>query len=85
MVAESADSKVSEDLLRRILLRFLLASAAVDWPGVDGLTEDDILSCYPLASAKGNVPGKRELLRRHPNLSAEIEALFARNGWRDCV
>ena len=85
MTAESADPRNAESLLRRILLEFLLTCDAVHWPGVDGLTEDDILGCYPGASANRDVPGKRELLRRHPNLSAQIEHLFARNGWQDCT
>ena len=45
MTAESADPRNSESLLRRILLEYLLTCDAVDWPGVDGLTEDDILGC----------------------------------------
>jgi hypothetical protein len=62
-------------------MRYLQESRVKCWPGVDGLTEDDVLECYPTACALGQVPGCRELCNRHPELAATIEALFAMNGW----
>lgn len=80
MPAESANQP--ESLLRQLLLEYLQDSRAVDWPGADGLTEDDILNFYPQASAKGNVPDGPELCRRHSDLVAEIQTLFRLKDWQ---
>src|SRR5207245_3053179 len=74
MLAEAAQRKNSGDLLRQVLLDYLQASGVVEWPGADGLTANDILSCYPLASAGGKVPDRQELCRRHTELIAEIQS-----------
>ena len=81
MPAKSANQMTSGDLLRQVLLDYLLASKVVDWPGGDGLTEDDILNCYPQASAAGEVPDRQELCRRHAELVAEILSFFTLKGW----
>ena len=52
--------------LCELLLRYLQESRVNCWPGVDGLTEGDVLECYPTACALGQVPGCHELCTRHP-------------------
>ena len=64
-------------MLNEILLGHLRMMDANFWPGIDGLTLDVVLACYTRAAAAGHVPGKEELLRRHPELAAELEAFFA--------
>ena len=81
MFAESAKRQTSADLLRQVLLDYLLASRAVTWPGADGTTVDDILTCYPQAVAAGEAPDWQELCRRHTELIAEIQSLFQLKGW----
>ncbi len=61
--------------LRDILLALLQAGGVCMWPGVDGLTVDDVLRCYPAAIAAGKVPDWPELQRRYPALMAEIQKL----------
>jgi hypothetical protein len=63
--------------LSEILLDHLRMINPHSWPGMDGLTLDVVLQSYSQAAASGQVPGKNELLRRHPELSAELEAVFA--------
>ena len=65
MYVEYAKHMTPADLLRQVLLDYLQASWVVAWPGADGLTEDDILNCYPQASVAGKVPDWQELCRRH--------------------
>jgi hypothetical protein len=81
MLAKTAIRKTSGDLLRQVLLDYLQASRVVGWPGGDGLTEDDILNCYPQASAAGEVPDRQELCRRHTELVVEIQSFFTLKGW----
>src|SRR4051794_8291835 len=85
MFAESARRVTSDDLLRQVLLNYLLGSTVGGWPGADGLTRDDVLRCYPEACARGEVPDRRELCRRHAELSAGIAALFTSNGWPEVM
>jgi len=63
--------------LNAILLGHLRAMDAHFWPGIDGLTLDVVLDCYCQAAAAGHVPGKEELLNRHPELAEAIAAIFA--------
>jgi hypothetical protein len=63
--------------LHAILLGHLREMDANFWPGIDGLTLDVVLDSYCLAAASGHVPGKDELLHRHPELAEAIEAFFA--------
>jgi hypothetical protein len=81
MVAESVRGVTSGEMLGQILLNYLQASRTMSWPGTDGLTVDDILKCYPLASAVGEVPDYQELCHRHPGLIAEIQSLFLLKDW----
>ncbi len=81
MVADSKVGKTQGDMLREVLLNYLLASRVVGWPGVDGFTEDDILNFYPLATAAGEVPARPELCRNHADLIGEIQSLFTLKGW----
>ena len=81
MIAQSAEPVTSPALLREILLDYLLISWVAGWPGVDGLTRDDVLSTYHEASVEGKVPDRHELCCRHPELIAEIQSLFASKGW----
>ena len=61
-----------------VLLAYLDGVAAPALPGGDGLTLEDILSCYPVAVGAGQVPGRRQLCERHPELADEVAAFFAR-------
>jgi hypothetical protein len=81
MSAESEKRKSSGDLLRQVLLDYLRASSVVAWPGVDGLTDDDIVNCYPKAIAAGGVPGWQELQDRFPELADELQAMRSAKGW----
>jgi hypothetical protein len=64
--------------LLEVLLGYLQAAASVAaWPGADGLTLENILDCYPVAVAAGEVPDWQELLRRHPELVTELQAWLA--------
>lgn len=63
--------------LNAILLGHLRAMDPHFWPGIDGLTLEVVLDSYCHAAAAGHVPGKAELLQRHPGLADAIEALFA--------
>jgi hypothetical protein len=47
------------------------------WPGADGLTIDAVLSGYTQAAAAGQVPGLVELTGTYPELTAELEEVFA--------
>jgi hypothetical protein len=69
--AESRRRQVREVLLLHFQARGPL------WPGADALTMQEILDNYPAFAAAGRVPGKEELLRRFPELAAELEAFFS--------
>ena len=64
--------------LNEILLSYLRTIDQHAWPGVDGLTLDVVLDSYSWMAIAGHVPGKDELLRRHPELAAELEDLFSK-------
>ena len=82
MVPVFAKPVASSDLLHQVLLDYLRASWVAAWPGGDGLTDDDVLACYPQAIAAGAVPDRQELCRRQAELVDEIESLFTLRGWR---
>jgi hypothetical protein len=60
-----------------ILLGYVQCRAAWLWPGSDALTLEEVLRSYPQAAAVGRVPDLPELLRRFPDLAAELTAWFA--------
>ena len=70
--------------LREVLLDYLQGSCSVAaWPGGDGLTLEDILDFYPKAVVRGKVPDWQQLLRRHPELEAELHSwLAAKDRWQ---
>lgn len=59
------------------LLQRLRELSACDFPGVDGMTAEDVLHCYPVLALRGRVPGRQELLRRYPEWTGRINALFS--------
>jgi hypothetical protein len=81
MLAESTKQEAPAESLRHLLITYLRASKFVGWPGTDGLTEDDIVNCYPQAISAGNVPGWHELQIRFPGLASELQALRSAKGW----
>jgi hypothetical protein len=83
MLAESDTRKTPGELLLQVLITSLRGSRVVGWPGADGLTEDDIVNCYPQAIAAGEVPGWHELQDRFPDLTGELQALRSAKGWLD--
>jgi hypothetical protein len=74
---EAAESGTCWQRLQELLLGYLQGTDAPLWPGVDGLTLEEVLRSYPEHAAAGRVPGQRELLRRHPELRDELLAFFA--------
>jgi hypothetical protein len=63
--------------LPELLLAYLDAAPAPAWPGVDGLTLDDVLACYLNAVRAGQVPDPLQLRQQHPDLAGELDAFFA--------
>jgi hypothetical protein len=45
-------------------------------PGADGVTLDDVLSCYEALADRGQVPAEAELCRQHPELASRLVAFF---------
>lgn len=76
MRPESARTASSIQSLQEILLAYLEAAHVRLWPGTDGLTLHDVLLSYPQAMAAGRVPGRKELLRKHPDLREDLESFF---------
>jgi hypothetical protein len=74
MPDEPAERKAA---VQKLLLGYLQAAVVPLWPGTDGLTLQDALLSYPQAAAAGRAPDLRQLLRKHPELAAELTALFA--------
>jgi hypothetical protein len=75
MSAQLADPAARQ--VTEILLGYLQCRAGRLWPGSDGVTLDEVLRSYPQAAAARLVPDLPELLRRYPDLAAEMAAWFA--------
>jgi hypothetical protein len=83
----SGETTSSEDItgrLLKVLLSYLQDTRVIEaWPGVDGMTIDDIVGFYPEAVAAGEVPDWQDLLRRHPDLADELQRwLAAKDRWQ---
>lgn len=76
---ELIDLTLSARRLWCVMLDYLQAAPISRWPGADGLTMDDALLEYLEAATAGRVPDREELQRRHPELSGDLDALFARS------
>jgi hypothetical protein len=77
MTNELADRVHRPPRLPAVLLAYLDGVTAPALPGGDGLTLEDVLSCYPAAVSTGQVPDRRQLCERHPDLAGEVEAFFS--------
>jgi hypothetical protein len=66
--------------VEEILLGYL--HLAWPWPGGDGLTTNDMLSCYRTAAANGFVPDWAQLCYLHPRRVAELKSLWQNQGWQ---
>ena len=63
--------------IQRTLLEHLHALAPGDFPGVDGMTASDALHCYKTLASRHRVPGREELLRKHPEWAERLDALLS--------
>jgi hypothetical protein len=70
---------VSDDCrqLHELLLAHLQAVDAPHWPGVDGLTLEEVLLSYPQAAAEGLVPDLLTLTQQHPELAGVLRDFFS--------
>jgi hypothetical protein len=76
MPTESAEEVYSTQSLQEVLLAYLTAAHLPTWPGTDGLTLRDIALSYPQTTDAGQVPSRKELLRKHPDLNEALQASF---------
>ncbi len=76
MAAEFGGGDACKQSLGEVLLAYLKAADVRLWPGTDGLTVRDVLLSYPQAMAAGRVPGRKELLGKHPDLREDLESFF---------
>jgi hypothetical protein len=71
------DSGMSRVCLLEILLGYLQAEGAFPWPGSDSLTIDEVHAAYVDAARLGRVPSPAQLCCQHPELAAQVAAVFA--------
>ena len=83
MMADRSEPDNAGRRLRELLLGYLQAATVSSWPGVDGLTVEDVLDRYPEAVAAGDVPDWQQLLQQHHELAAELQDwLAAKDRWQ---
>ena len=63
--------------VKELLLSYLRAADAPHWPGVDCMTLDEVLHCYPQAANEGLVPDLPALCQQHPELADILNKFFA--------
>src|SRR3982750_3226152 len=76
MSGSTTESVCCKHHLEEVLLDYLEAPHVTAWAGGDGLTVEGALCCYPRARAASQVPGRQELLTRHPELAEELALFF---------
>ncbi|MFL5339903.1 MAG: hypothetical protein ACJ8F7_07120 [Gemmataceae bacterium] len=75
-MTDSTTAARRRDLLRELLLEYLLVAGLPAWPGADGTTVDEVLQLYAQAAAAGRVPNCGQLLRAHADLAGEVAEFF---------
>jgi hypothetical protein len=76
-VNEEQDESCQRRCVQELLLAYLLAADTPHWPGVDCMTLDEVLRCYPQAARDGLVPDLPTLRQRHPELANILNDFFA--------
>jgi len=64
------------DSVVELLTTYIFESPRAVWPGTDGMTLEDVVSCYRAEAAAGHVPAETELCERHPELAGQLAAFF---------
>jgi len=64
------------DSVIEILTTYIFESPQAGWPGTDGMTREDVVSCYRTEAAAGHVPSEAELCGRHPELAGALTEFF---------
>jgi len=65
------------DSVVELLTTYIFESPRAVWPGTDGMTLEDVVSCYRAEAAAGHVPSEAELCEQHPELAGKLAAFFA--------
>jgi hypothetical protein len=81
MCADPSQLENCAERLRELLLEYLRVTRVSTWPGADGLTVEDVLTCYPEAIGAWEVPDWRRFVRENPELEAAVQAYLA-HSWR---
>jgi hypothetical protein len=77
IVNEEHDESGRRRQVQELLLAYLRVANAPTWPGVDGLTLDEVLRSYPQAAADGFVPDLPALRQLHPESADILNDFFA--------